>query len=336
MTNPKPLQQNTTSNLSDFTIFTLASLSPGVKTDERRNMMNFNFLVGVWLLCACLMANAGEIQDADELLEQGQLSQALEIIERYLTGNPKDTQARFLKGRILAEQGHADEAIMIFSTLTKDTPNNPKLYSEIAVQYASQGDYERAWQALEKAIRIQPDNSMSHENIGDFYVEMAQQSYGRSSQLDEGNIRAQNKLTKIQEFISSVLKDNSQNQIVTSSNQEEILKTVNDWASAWSSKNVEKYLGYYTDDFTNNGNNHKAWEETRRKRIGKPRTINVKISGETVDFIDSSHATVTFHQCYRANDNPPYSDIKILLMIKSDGKWLIQKENAYPNGHCDQ
>ena len=78
---------------------------------------------GVILLCALAFlgiasVRAGEVEEAQKLLKAGQAPQALERVNRALAANPKDPQARFLKGLIFTEQGKQQEAIDIFTKLT--------------------------------------------------------------------------------------------------------------------------------------------------------------------------------------------------------------------------
>ncbi|MBI1174941.1 MAG: tetratricopeptide repeat protein [Sideroxydans sp.] len=111
-------------------------------------------------------------------------------------------------------------------------------------------------------------------------------------------------------------------------NSADVLKSVHDWAAAWSAKNVKKYLSFYAPDFDTPGNESRsAWEAVRHDRLSKPKYIHVKISDASVKFTDDTHATVTFRQEYRAS-HLSSSASKTLLMVKSGGKWLILKEHA--------
>jgi len=113
-----------------------------------------------------------------------------------------------------------------------------------------------------------------------------------------------------------------------SNNGGEVLKTVDAWAAAWSAKDVKKYLSFYAADFkVPDGESRAAWEAARHERISKPKSIQVGISGATVSFSDSTHATVKFRQSYRAS-HLKSSGNKTLLMVKSGGNWLIQEERT--------
>lgn len=160
------------------------------------------------LLSASLSAHADEVQDANKLFKQGQHTQALDKVNGVLANKPKDAQARFLKGLILTEQGKSADAIRIFSALTEDYPELPEPYNNLAVLYASQGQYDKAKQALEMAIRTHPSYSTAHENLGDIYAKMASQAYDRALQLDRSNTATQTKLAMIQDLFSGNARNN--------------------------------------------------------------------------------------------------------------------------------
>lgn len=116
---------------------------------------------------------------------------------------------------------------------------------------------------------------------------------------------------------------------VISDKTRDVQQAVESWADAWSDKNVKKYLAHYAADFkTPDGESRKAWTETRRDRISKPKKIEVEVSNIVVDFTDSTHATVKFRQSYRAS-NFKATGGKTMLMVKSGGNWLIQEERTH-------
>ncbi len=154
------------------------------------------------LLGLALPAAADGLQDASQLFRQGKHASALAKVDAYLANNPKDAQGRFLKGLILTELNRHAEAIKVFSDLTTDYPQLPEPYNNLAVLYAAQGQYERAKQSLEQAIRTHPSYATAHENLGDVYAKMASLAYDRALQLDESNVSAQTKLALIRELFS--------------------------------------------------------------------------------------------------------------------------------------
>jgi len=163
-------------------------------------------------IAACLIASlalmspvalADENEEVAKLYQQGNLVKALEQADAYLAIKPKDAQMRFNKGLILTEQKKTGEAIKVFSSLSEDYPDLPEPYNNLAVLYASQGQYEKAKGALEAAIRTHPSYSTAHENLGDIYAKMASQAYGKALQLDNRNAAAQTKLAMIKDLFAT-------------------------------------------------------------------------------------------------------------------------------------
>lgn len=109
--------------------------------------------------------------------------------------------------------------------------------------------------------------------------------------------------------------------------QTDILKTVDRWVQAWSSKNTSSYLAHYARDFqTPGGETRKSWMEERRSRIDSKGKIKLKIETPTVN-VDGNTATVKFRQHYQSGALVA-SSRKTLVLIKQDGKWLIKQERT--------
>lgn len=149
-------------------------------------------------------AQSDPLQDANQLFRQGQFDRAMERVNSYLATRPKDARGRFLKGLILTEQNKPTEAIKVFTDLSQDYPELPEPYNNLAVLYASQGQYDRARNSLEMAIRTHPSYATAHENLGDIYAKMASQAYDKALQLDRSNQAAQGKLNLIKDLFSQV------------------------------------------------------------------------------------------------------------------------------------
>jgi len=147
-------------------------------------------------------AFADDLADALRLSRRGEYPQALERLDAHLRQSPNDAQALFTKGVILTEAGRTDEAIAVFTKVTEDFPEMPESYNNLAVLYARQGLYERARMALEMAIRTHPSYATAHENLGDIYVTLASQSYGKAVQLDANSRTARTKLTLSRDLLA--------------------------------------------------------------------------------------------------------------------------------------
>ncbi|MCU6433186.1 tetratricopeptide repeat protein [Undibacterium sp. Jales W-56] len=310
---------------------------------------------------------ADDSSDIAKLFRAGQTAEALQKVDAILAQRPKDAQLRFLKGLILTEQNKSTEAITVFSKLTDDYPELPEPYNNLAVLYASSAQYDKARAALEMAIRTNPTYGTAHENLGDVYAKLASQSYDKALQLDSGNSGAKLKLTLVKNLIGNTTGGTNPKTAVSSatvaaaspaktaaakvepesskqekaeakiaskptvapvnSDQDEVLKAVENWAKAWSGKDTGTYLAHYAKDFeTPKGESRKAWADERRARIEGKGHISVKIESPKVS-VDGNNATVKFRQIY-SSDQLTANSRKSLSMVKQDGKWLIKQERA--------
>jgi len=341
----------------------------------RFNRLNQRAALCALLLCLSLSSAADEIQDANSLFKLGEYTQALLKVDAVLANQPKDVQARFLKGVILTEQGQTDAALRIFGALTEDHPELPEPYNNLAVLYAGQGQYEKAKVALEAALRTHPSYATAHENLGDIYAKMASQAYDRALQLDRTNTSSKTKLALLKNLYNPEIKPSGNKthlaaaskpatvasdpvnpptasapvaatsapavagaepttakpvvaKTIVPDSKEEILKALHEWASAWSSKNLGKYFAMYAQSFkTANNETRSSWEKERRIRIDKPQAIVVSISHAKISLLGDSHASVSFIQSYRSGTLKSTTR-KTMEMIKTNGKWQIQSEQA--------
>ena len=92
--------------------------------------------------------------------------------------------------------------IAVFTKLSEDYPELPEPYNNLAVLYASQGQYDKARAALEMAIRTNPSYATAHENLGDVYAKLASQAYSKALQLDSNNTGVQPKLALIRDLFA--------------------------------------------------------------------------------------------------------------------------------------
>jgi ketosteroid isomerase-like protein len=109
--------------------------------------------------------------------------------------------------------------------------------------------------------------------------------------------------------------------------RDEIIEVVQDWAKAWSARDVKSYLNFYSNDFeTPNGQARNAWEDERRSRIVGKGRIHVKVESPEVS-VNGNTATAKFRQVY-VSDRLTANTRKILLLVKHGGKWQIKQEQA--------
>lgn len=109
--------------------------------------------------------------------------------------------------------------------------------------------------------------------------------------------------------------------------QAEVTEAVSNWAAAWSARDVEGYLSFYSVEFELPGElSRSQWESQRRERIASKSNIEVDVSNMDVQ-MNGEEATAEFDQAYKADK---YSDNvrKTLRLRKEDGRWKIVTEQV--------
>ena len=317
-----------------------------------------------FLLCGVLAVptSASPSENASEivkLIHRGQLNEAMQQVDHALLTNPANSQMRFSKGVILAQQGKSAEAIALLVKLTEDYPRLSEPYNNLAVLYASNGQYENARIALGKATANKPDYGMAYENLGDVYAELASQAYAKAAKLDDG-ANARVKLAALRgsrQSTSGLAKPGAvsakgalavaDNTATTSRlaldrkagsqkfagkdaaepKQAAVLNAVKAWADAWSARNVSAYLAAYSSDFvTPHGMRHHKWVAERTERITSKQRIVVKVEAPKVT-LNGDQATVQFRQQF-ISDKLRSTDQKTLMLIRRDGAWRIREERV--------
>lgn len=146
-------------------------------------------------------AVADELSDARALLNAGKYAEALNVADTYLGQKPNDAHMLFLKGLILTQQDQPGKAIAVFTKLTEEYPALPEPYNNLAVLYASSGQYDKARSALEMAIRTNPSYATAYENLGDIYAKLASQAYDKALQTNTSSSSAKAKLAMIHSLV---------------------------------------------------------------------------------------------------------------------------------------
>ncbi len=102
---------------------------------------------------------------------------------------------------------------------------------------------------------------------------------------------------------------------------------VQQWAQAWSSKNLPGYFAAYAPNFQpEKGLSLAAWKEQRRRLIGDKKDISVVVKNLAVK-VDGNTATARFRQIYSSGDIH-FDGPKTLRFQHENGKWLIVREIA--------
>ena len=159
-------------------------------------------LLGIGLLLTGAAALADEYAEVQKLQQSGQSAAALARADKYIAANPRDPQMRFIKSGLLSAVGQRTEAEELLTNLTRDYPELPEPWNNLAVLYASQGQLDKAEAALQSALRINPAYATALENLGDVRVRQAGEAYRRARQLDARNARLAPKIDSLQRVLT--------------------------------------------------------------------------------------------------------------------------------------
>lgn len=105
----------------------------------------------------------------------------------------------------------------------------------------------------------------------------------------------------------------------------EVSAVLQEWAAAWSAKDLNAYLANYSPDFTSaDGKTRPAWDELRKQRITSKSSISVNLTDIKIT-VSGDTATAEFTQQYDSNALKETSK-KALTLEKRGTAWLIAKE----------
>ncbi len=123
------------------------------------------------------LARSSELGEIRALIAGGNLPAALERAQRAARADPRDGQARFLAGVALMGLQRDAEAMPVFVALSREFPELPEPYTNIAVLDARAGRLELAPQALQTALRNDPSDRTARANLGQVDLMLAVQAW---------------------------------------------------------------------------------------------------------------------------------------------------------------
>jgi hypothetical protein len=262
-----------------------------------------------------------------------------------------------MRGLVLTRLNRTEEAIKAFADITRDYPQLPEPYNNLAVLYAAQGDYDKARDALQAAIAKHPSYATAHENLGDIYAALAAAAYGKAAALDTGDQAVRRKLAVINQLDTDLgipatasaapsapataapaaaaaapvaaakpAPAEAPKSGAAAARDAAALAQVQAWAQAWARQDVDAYLSMYAPEFAPEGGvSRETWAAQRRDRIATPKKINVRVIDPQASDIEDGAVRVSFTQAYESDT---YSDSvsKVLELVPVDGSWKIVRE----------
>ncbi len=315
---------------------------------------------------------------------------------------------------LMWQEGQVEDAIETLEALALAHPDDPRALNNLAAISAAGGDYERARDYLEGALKTDSAYATVYNNLATVYAEMARDTYGKALQFDssagaiqltalssrgatvnptlsqtvsqedspapadamtagpenmeagigtmvdadsdgdreadagpgdgevvraepsgeqrsvEMAVVAKNDVPVVEE--SSAAAPQAEMEAVLAAGEETPQKFIQRWAEAWSSQDVDSYLGFYSSSFLPPGGKPRSeWESQRARRITSPRNIDVRLSDLSLRLsMDTEGRALVRVEAVQDYKSDRFSDRtrKLFDLTQVDGRWYIQRERS--------
>ncbi len=129
------------------------------------------------------------------------------------------------------------------------------------------------------------------------------------------------------EFIFDSLDYKWHTRCVSENKVEPYTQSLMDWAAAWSKKDADAYIASYGPEYKGSKKSRKSWENERRKKIARPKWIQVTLSDIKMLSSKDDRVDVELVQSYKANR---YADRtrKSFVLERVGGAWKIVEEKT--------
>ena len=133
-----------------------------------------------------------------ELLDNGELDEGLEYLEKEIDDNPKNGYAYSWMAAVYVEKEQYGYAMTYVDKALKYTPKKDKEYMSMAHAIKSRvhyllGEMDEAIEQLSECVELQPENTEAYEQRAQLYYEqeqyeLADKDYERLIELDRGGV----------------------------------------------------------------------------------------------------------------------------------------------------
>lgn len=279
-----------------------------------------------------------------------------------------ELRKKFTQAQNLVDQGQTTQAIAAYEALIRTNPKLPEAYNNLAALYLQQNKIKKAKHILEQGLYAHKGYGVLYESLTSINVAMAREAYSKALQIDlkssairiaslslssdksqtEKNtivISKRNKPaaeerlasnTKVIPEVKKNIEDKPAGEIKRVSitqekieNTKPVEKVLQAWSSAWSAQAVDMYLSFYHNQYRpSNGMSRKGWVQSRRYRLKKPQWIKIGLSDFKIKKQTGTQAVVNFKQLYQSNSFRDVSYKQVVLLNTDDG-WRIFREKSF-------
>ena len=241
---------------------------------------------------------------------------------------------------LAVSEGNLQKALESYAALADEYPTNLEVANDVAVILAGLGRLNEARQVLEVALQKHPKVGKAFINLREILARQASVEYRKALDKNPPNtslvLQSENiDLTRKYEIVKVDRVDKGKNNdalneigtdiplAILEDSADLIKKLVFEWAEAWSKKEFETYINFYSKNFKNNrAKSFDDWSRYRKPRVKRRGKIKLSITKIKVDILTDGMAEVSFNQRYQSGSTRLFTRKKMRLK-KEEQNWKI-------------
>ena len=241
---------------------------------------------------------------------------------------------------LAVSEGNLQKALGAYSKLVNEYPTNLEVANDVAVILAGLGRLNEARQVLEVAFQKHPKVGKAFINLREILARQASVEYRKaldkkppntSLVLQSENIDLTRRFEIVQlDRVEKNKNNDALNEIGTDiplaileDSDDLIKKLIVEWAEAWSKKEFETYINFYSKNFKNKrAKSFDDWSKYREPRVKRTGKIRLSITKIKVDILADGMAKVSFNQRYQSGSTRLFTRKKMRLK-KEEQNWKI-------------
>lgn len=211
------------------------------------------FLMAGCLFCGVAFAQNNvkgnkEVSEGNKAYDKGDMKSAAALYQKGLTMNPNNEAARINLALAQGKLLEADKSVKNFDVALKNSKNSPTLNATLnydkGVSLSKAKKYEDAVKSFENALRINPEDQNTRENLQKAINELKQQQQKQNKQnQDKQNQRQKKQDDKQQQQQQEQQKQQQQQQQMSKNQAEQLLKALRDQEKETQKKLDEQKAG---------------------------------------------------------------------------------------------
>ena len=123
-------------------------------------------LLALLVFAGLSLAQRPPVEDAWDLLAQGQRGAAVRVLHGIIEKNPDDAEARLLLGSILSEDGNYPQATVHLREAVRLLPLSADAHNALGEALSGSGDTQAARPEFEKAVELDPELAPARVGLG--------------------------------------------------------------------------------------------------------------------------------------------------------------------------